>query len=241
MKTRHRKKKGVLNVTGLPPYPIQRSKPLIRSDIIRAHTKLKHLIDLEQYDDAQFLFTELIKTSRYNIHNFWKVGAEIIGKTSPNQLADYLRAVFINSPNPLSLVTFDAYIDQLMLERKWANALEEIDLLFNRPQYHHPILLRKKAICCYQQWLEAKSALPESYLEEEVYDEYDTNIIRYERCVKTTSKNMAEAYQVYFRDVELLNMYFEFLKETKDEEAIQSAVAKSLESFNKNPDFYLLK
>ncbi|KAI8387440.1 hypothetical protein BD560DRAFT_116598 [Blakeslea trispora] len=128
MKTRHRKQRGVLNIAELPPQYVQRSKHLRRAEILRAHLKLKQLVDQEEYEDARLLFTELIRTSRYNIQNFWKIGIQIIGRTSPNQLTDYLRAVYINAPPYLSLVTFSAYIDQLMIDKSWSKAIEEIDL-----------------------------------------------------------------------------------------------------------------
>ncbi|KAI8378114.1 hypothetical protein EDC96DRAFT_215627 [Choanephora cucurbitarum] len=237
MKTRQRKQRGVLNIAELPPQHIQRSKPLRRAEILRAHLKLKQLIDQEEFGDARLLFTELIRTSRYNLHNFWKIGIQIIGRTSPNQLTDYLRAVYINAPPYLSLVTFSAYIDQLMIDKKWSKAIEEIDLLFARPQYHHPILLRKKAVCSYENWVQAKRSLPD---EDEIQDEYDPAVIRYERCLKIAAKNLEEAYKFYDFDVELVSFMYNFLKATEEEKA-KDVVLRSLNTFENRPDFYLLK
>lgn len=73
--------------------------------------------------------------------------------------------------------------------------------------FHHPILLRKMAICAYNLWKSSRDNLPEEYLEDGERDENDLRIIRYEKHMRHATKYLSEAHKTYLRDPELLLIY----------------------------------
>ncbi|KAL9542749.1 hypothetical protein MBANPS3_008458 [Mucor bainieri] len=205
----------------------------------RAQAQLRKFLDRAQYAEARELFSEMIKTAVYPIEDIWKVGVEIVSKTTPNDLTDYLKAVYIGSPEKLAPTTFNAYIDQLMINEKWDLAFEEMELLYPRHLFHHPILLRKLAICAYHQWEIAKQKLPETYFQDDEHDAYDFNISTYEKRVRSTNKYLPEAHKVYSLDVTVLSMYLTFL-DTVNAGFKKRVITKSLQAVRENPDYFML-
>ncbi|KAK4517386.1 uncharacterized protein ATC70_000721 [Mucor velutinosus] len=205
----------------------------------RAQEQLRKFLDRAQYAEARELFSEMIKTAVYPIEDIWKVGVEIVSKTTPNDLTDYLKAVYIGSPEKLAPTTFNAYIDQLMISEKWDLAFEEMELLYPRHVFHHPILLRKLAICAYHQWEIAKQKLPETYFQDDEHDVYDFNVSTYEKRVRSANKYLPEAHKVYSLDVTVLNMYLTFL-DTVNVSSKKRVITKSLQALRENPDYFML-
>ncbi|KAF1807458.1 hypothetical protein FB192DRAFT_1022704 [Mucor lusitanicus] len=205
----------------------------------RAQEQLRKFLDQAQYAEARELFSEMIKTAVYPIEDIWKVGVEIVSKTTPNDLTDYLKAVYIGSPEKLAPTTFNAYIDQLMIDENWDLAFEEMELLYPRHLFHHPILLRKLAICAYRQWETAKQRLPEAYFQDDEHDAYDFRINTYEKRVRSANKYLPEAHKVYSLDVTVLNMYLTFL-DTVNAGLKKSVITRSLQALRENPDYFML-
>ncbi|KAL7321199.1 hypothetical protein PS15m_000995 [Mucor circinelloides] len=205
----------------------------------RAQEQLRNFLDRAQYAEARELFSEMIKTAIYPIENIWKVGVEIVSKTTPNDLTDYLKAVYIGSPEKLAPTTFNAYVDQLMINENWDLAFEEMELLYPRHLFHHPILLRKLAICAYHQWESAKQKLPETFFQDEEHDVYDFAISTYEKRLRSAIKYLPEAHKVYTLDVTLLNLYLAFL-DTVDPSSKKKAIKISLQAVKENPDYFML-
>ncbi|GAN02576.1 hypothetical protein MAM1_0024d02020 [Mucor ambiguus] len=214
--------------------------PVERNSVAhRAQEQLRKFLDRAQYAEARELFSEMIKTAVYPIEDIWKVGVEIVSKTTPNDLTDYLKAVYIGSPQKLAPTTFNAYIDQLIINENWDLAFEEMELLYPRHLFHHPILLRKLAICAYHQWEIAKQKLPETYFQDDEHDVYDFNISTYEKKVRSVNKYLPEAHKVYSLDVTVLNMYLTFL-DTVNVGLKKEVITKSLQALRENPDYFML-
>ncbi|KAI7906856.1 uncharacterized protein BX663DRAFT_119636 [Cokeromyces recurvatus] len=90
--------------------------------------KLERLMDQGQYKEARILFNEMIKSTLFSTKDLWKIGIEIVTNTTPEDVVDYIRALHASCQEDLKFDTFNAFIDQLMLEKKWEMALNEIDL-----------------------------------------------------------------------------------------------------------------
>lgn len=221
---------------------VSRKKPLLHNGahFTKFSVKLRSLLDQEKYAEAKLLFTEMVKSSKYDFKNLWQAGIEVIGRSSPHELVGYLKAVFISAPPRLSAETFNVYIDQLLIESNWTEALDEMELRYHMPTYHHPIVLRKMALCAYHLWNKAYSELPEDYFEEEEYDRFDITHLRYQKYLRAATKYLAEAHHTYLRDSEIFEIYFSFLQKTKDVEGKKSITLQSLEAFKKDPEYYLL-
>lgn len=66
------------------------------------------------------------------------------------------------------------------------------------------------AICSYHLWKKAKDRLPESYFDDvDDRDQYDLNIIQYEKRTPIASRYLSQAHSTYLRDAELLDIYFD--------------------------------
>ncbi|KAG0995793.1 hypothetical protein G6F28_004451 [Rhizopus arrhizus] len=105
------------------------------------------------------------QSSRYHIANMWEMGVELIGTVEPKLLTDFLQGVFLSAPNKLRVTVFNAYIENLMLEERWREALDELELRCHRPKYHTPMLLEKLKIC--KQKVKGKYSLTEEKEEED--------------------------------------------------------------------------
>ncbi|KAG2232886.1 hypothetical protein INT48_004899, partial [Thamnidium elegans] len=221
---------------------INPNRPLYdaKTDAVRPNVKLRSLVDQERYEEARTLFIEIVKSNKYHFKNLWKIGIEIIGKSSPKDLIGYLKAVYTSSPPSSSAEIFNVYMDEMMIEEKWEKALEEMQLLYDTALYHHPIMLRNMAICAYNLWKKSREKLPESYFEEDQHDPFDLNITQYEKHVRVATNYLAEAHRTYLRDAELLDFYFDFLKLTGDNETAKKMILESLEVCKREPEYYLL-
>ncbi|KAI9255937.1 hypothetical protein EDC94DRAFT_223427 [Helicostylum pulchrum] len=208
-KAKTKKNIGYLDAGDVPI--LNPNRPLYdgRTDAFRPNVKLRSLVDQERYEEARTLFIEIVKSNMYHFKNLWKIGIEIIGKSSPKDLIGYLKAVYISSPPSFSAEIFKVYMDQMMIEEQWEKALEEIQLRYDIALYHHPIMLRNMAICAYNLWKKSREKLPESYFEDDQHDPFDLNITRYEKHARAATKYLAEAHHTYLRDAELLDFYFD--------------------------------
>ncbi|CEP17810.1 hypothetical protein [Parasitella parasitica] len=243
-KIRAAKLAHISNISRPTPYSLDALAIEQLLELQRPQLQLRYYLDRAQYAEARVLFSEMIKTAKYPLESIWKIGVEIISKTTPDDLTDYLKAVYIGSSESLAPITFNVYIDQLMLSENWELALEEMELLYHRSAFHHPILLRKMAICAYSLWKISKEKLPETYFQDEEYDVDDFAVSRYEKLTRTTSKYLAETHKLYKLDVEILDMYLTFL-DTATDRSKKEVISITLHAFKENPDrymlFYLLK
>jgi hypothetical protein len=64
---------GVLSIVEAPKLLRKTRKVPYRNELLRANAKLRALIDNGQFDLAKLLFTEMVKSSKYNLVNLWKV------------------------------------------------------------------------------------------------------------------------------------------------------------------------
>ncbi|KAI7882122.1 uncharacterized protein EV154DRAFT_40031 [Mucor mucedo] len=209
IRIRKRKNPITYDVAEVPVLSTKRPMLNAQTDLYRSNEKLRSLMNEEKYEQAKKLFIELVKSNRFHFQHLWKIGVEIIGKTSPKDLTGYLKAVFISSPVKHSAETFNVYIDYLIAENSWELALDEIQPRYDTPIFHHPILLRKMAICCYNLWKSARNNLPEEYLEDGERNENDLRIIRYEKHLRFAARYLSEAHKTYSGDPELLLIYYD--------------------------------
>ncbi|KAG1464474.1 hypothetical protein G6F46_010799 [Rhizopus delemar] len=126
---------------------------------------LQKLMIHDDYENALKLYKILLQSSRYHIANMWEMGVELIGTVEPKLLTDFLQGVFLSAPNKLRVTVFNAYIENLMLEERWREALDELELRCHRPKYHIPMLLEKLKIC--KQKMKGKYSLTEEKKEED--------------------------------------------------------------------------
>ncbi|KAI8987240.1 hypothetical protein BDF20DRAFT_252704 [Mycotypha africana] len=161
--------------------------------------KLKSLMINHNYNDAKVLFLELLRTARFAIPNTWKLGAEILAKTSPERLTEYLKAVHINAPPSLQFKIFNVYIDRLMAEEDWTTAIDEMQLVYTRPLYNKPVVWRKLAISSFRQWsvihqqkVDRDTLKDEASEDDESMDEDSKQDLEYERLTKATAHRRDE-------------------------------------------------
>ncbi|CEG66366.1 hypothetical protein RMATCC62417_02959 [Rhizopus microsporus] len=108
---------------------------------------LQEMIANSDYENALKLFKALLESSRFSIGSLWETGVELIGTVEPAKLTDYLHGVYICSQGKTRLAVFHAYIDNLMLEKRWQEALDELELRRDSPKYQTPALLDKISTC----------------------------------------------------------------------------------------------
>jgi hypothetical protein len=71
--SKRRKAPGLLDLADLPIHSIKKPIYNARTDLIRPHVKLRALMDQEKFGEARLLFTEMVRSSKFNFKHLWRV------------------------------------------------------------------------------------------------------------------------------------------------------------------------
>ncbi|KAI8879038.1 hypothetical protein K501DRAFT_336350 [Backusella circina FSU 941] len=214
---------GIAQVKFFNPYSMGTSP--LKNNYMPFRKRLRYLIDREQLDEAIQLFRQLVQSNRFSIEHVWQVGAEIIGKLSPEHILDYLKAVYISSSERKSLVTFNAFLDILLQTKEYVEAFSEIEVRHKNANYNHPIILRKYALCAYQLWLKKYNEIPDDY-----FEDFETKYLPsgYSTLESKATSLLDDIHSLLPTDNELTMTCLQFLKYTQKDQQIELTTRRSL-------------